>query len=99
MRILKIVILLIGTDVEKLYQNLSAIPKMHVYRKCDANLTKLHYCKNRRIMQFVLEAEEGYYIGNTDTLKYISSKEVLFYNGFERVLQNRLRIKAQNNKE
>ncbi|XP_063401824.1 ectonucleotide pyrophosphatase/phosphodiesterase family member 5-like [Mytilus trossulus] len=61
-----------GTDVEKLYQNLSAIPKMHVYRKCDANLTKLHYCKNRRIMQFVLEAEEGYYIGNTDTLKHIS---------------------------
>ncbi|XP_052087377.1 bis(5'-adenosyl)-triphosphatase enpp4-like [Mytilus californianus] len=61
-----------GTDVEKLFQNLSVIPKMNVYRKCDDSLKKLHYCQNRRIMQFVLEAEEGYFIGNTDTLKNIS---------------------------
>ncbi|CAC5359201.1 ENPP5 [Mytilus coruscus] len=62
-----------GTDIDKLHKDLSAIPKMYVYRKCDKYMSRLHYCNNRRIMEFVLEAEEGHFIGNTNSLSLLKN--------------------------
>ncbi|XP_052087573.1 bis(5'-adenosyl)-triphosphatase enpp4-like isoform X2 [Mytilus californianus] len=62
-----------GTGIDKLYRDLSAIPKIYVYRKCDKYMSRLHYCNNRRIMEFVLEAEEGHFIGNTNSLSLIKN--------------------------
>ncbi|XP_063403049.1 ectonucleotide pyrophosphatase/phosphodiesterase family member 5-like [Mytilus trossulus] len=62
-----------GTDLDKLHRNLSAIPKIYVYRKCDKYMSRVHYCNNRRIMKFILEAKEGHFIGNTKSLSLLKN--------------------------
>lgn len=60
---------MLGTSSDDLYKELKEIPNIYLYRKGDKNLTKFHLSKNRRFMEFLLEAKDGFIMGNNDTLR------------------------------